>query len=226
MKINYNYLQPIYLEYAKGLTEGIVGHVMPFPNLERFKTLYGEPQENAPTNSLLDTIRLLLPQIRVINNLWVEGKPNPAAFLAYQPIDPEILALIFEKWVEICYPESAHDVLKSLCRAEQFQWTLASSNELEFWAPSWAIALQLSEHEYQLGTNRFKFLFGPGRSGNEVELISWPPFSNTHGHRTSIALVVSTQSDINQKKINLHFQMKRWIVKQGDTPEVWLKKYN
>ncbi|MEH1938722.1 MAG: DUF3962 domain-containing protein [Nostoc sp.] len=220
-----NYYQPIYLEYNEKLVRDITGFVMPFPNLKKFNTHYGEPEENAPTTSLLNTIRLLLPQIRFIDNkLMVNGEPNPATFLAYEEVDPEILALIFKRWVEVCYPESEHKALKPYCSVDQFHWTEAAPNHLKFWAPSWAIAWELSKHEYQLGENSFKFLFGPGRSGNTVELVSWPPFSNTHGHRASVALVISTQSDIDPKKINLHFQMKRWIVKQGKDSDIRLEK--
>ncbi|MBN3868996.1 pPIWI_RE module domain-containing protein [Nostoc sp. JL33] len=219
-----NYYQPIYLEFKEALVRDITGFVMPFPNLKKFNTHYGEPEENAPTTSLLNTIRLLLPQIRVINSLTVNGEPNPATFLAYEEVDPEILALIFKRWVEVCYPESEHEALKPYCSVDQFHWTQVAPNHLEFWAPSWAIAWELSKHEYQLGENSFKFLFGPGRSGNTVELVSWPPFPNAHGHRASVALVISTQSDIDPKKINLHFQMKRWIVKQGKDSDIRLEK--
>ncbi|QSJ16210.1 DUF3893 domain-containing protein [Nostoc sp. UHCC 0702] len=219
-----NYYQPIYLEYNEKLVKDITGFVMLFPNLKKFNTHYGKPEENAPTTPLLNTIRLLLPQIRVINSLTVDNEPNPAAFLAYEKVDPEILALIFKIWVEVCYPESEHKVLKPYCSADQFHWTEATPNHIEFWAPSWAIAWELSKHEYQLGENSFKFLFGPGTRGNTVELVSWPPFQNTYGHRASVALVISTQSDIDPKKINLHFQMKRWIVKQGNDSDIRLQK--
>ncbi|BAY41164.1 hypothetical protein NIES2111_55560 [Nostoc sp. NIES-2111] len=219
-----NYFQPIYLEYNEGLVKDIAGYVMPFPNLAKFNASYGKPEENAPTTSLIAIFRLLLPQIRVINALTVNNEPNPAAFFAYEPVDPEILSLIFQRWVEVCYPESEHAALKQYYSADQFCWTEATSDHIEFWQPSWAIAWELSKHEYQLGENSFKFLFGPGRSGNTVELVSWPPFKNTHGHRTSVALVISTQSDIDPKKINVHFQMKRWIVKQGNDSGVRLEK--
>ncbi|MFN6463144.1 MAG: pPIWI_RE module domain-containing protein [Nostoc sp. DedVER02] len=219
-----NYFQPIYLEYNQELVSDITGFMMPFPNLKKFNAHYGKPEENAPTTPLLNTIRLLLPQIRVINPLVVNGEPNPATFLAYEEVDPEILALIFKRWVEVCYPESEHKALKPYCSADQFHWTALTPNHLEFWAPSWAIAWELSKHEYQMGENSFKFLFGPGRSGNTVELVSWPPIQNIHGHRASVALVISTQSDIDPKKINLHFQMKRWIVKQGKDSGIRLEK--
>jgi hypothetical protein len=221
--LSINYFQPIYLEYNEAVVKDITGYVMPFPNLAKFNASYGKPQENAPTKSLNAVIRLLLPQIRVINALMVNDKPNPSAFLAYEQVDPEILSLIFRKWVEVSYPESEQAALEQYCRADQFCWTEATPNHIEFWQPSWAIAWELSKHEYQLGEHSFKFLFGPGRSANTVELVSWPPFKNTHGHRTSVALVISTQSDIDPKKINLHFQMKRWIVKQGKDSGVSLE---
>ena len=219
-----NYLQPIYLNYDEELIEDITGYVMAFPNLEMFNLHYGEPEENAPTTPLLDTIRLLLPQIRVINSLTTNGEPNPATFLAYEPVSPEILALIFRRWVEVCYPESQHAALLPLCDASQFHWTGATPEHIEYWAPSWAIALELSRHEYQLGDDSFKFLFGPGRRANTVEVVSWSPFSHARGYRTSISLTISTQSDIDPKKINLHLGMKRWIVKQGDNSGVRLER--
>jgi hypothetical protein len=220
-----NYLQPIYLNYNKKFIENITGYVMPFPNLDTFNLLYGEHQEKAPTNSLVDTIRLLLPQIRVINNLKLfDGKPNPAAFFAYEPIPPEILALIFRRWVEACYPEADLSVLLPLCEANHFQWTDATPEQLEYWAPSWACALELTKHEYKLGNDSFKFLFGPGHKTNTVEIVSWPPFATARGYRASIALTISTQSDLDPKKINLHFGMKRWVIKQGEKTGVRLEK--
>ncbi|MBO1352301.1 MAG: DUF3893 domain-containing protein [Hormoscilla sp. GUM202] len=219
-----NYLQPIYVDYNENLIEEIAGYVMPFDNLQEFNLHYGKPEENAPTRPLLDTFRLLLPQIRAINRLMVDGQPNPAAFLAYEPVPPEFMALIFKIWVEVCYPQSEHEALLPLCSVDQFHWTDATPKHLEYWAPSWAIALKLYQHEYQLGGDSFKFLFGPGRSANTVELVSWPPFSHPRGYRTSIALTISTQSDIDPKKINLHFGMKRWVVKGGNNSEVRLQK--
>lgn len=220
-----NYLQPIYLNYNKQFIENIAGYVMPFPNLDTFNLLYGKPEENAPTNSLLDTMRLLLPQIRVINNLKSsDGKPNPAAFLAYEPVPSEVLALIFRRWVEVCYPEADLTALLALCEANQFQWTKATPEQLEYWAPSWACAVELTKHEYKVGNDSFKFLFGPGHRTNTVEIVSWPPFYTARGYRTSIALTISTQSDIDPKKINLHFGMKRWVVKQGEKTGVRLEK--
>lgn len=218
-----NYLQPIYLNYNKELIEDITGCVMAFPNLKVFHLHYGESKDNAPTTPLLDTIRLLLPQVRVINTLTANGEPNPATFLAYKPVSPEILALIFRRWVEVCYPESQHAALMPLCNANQFHWTDATPEHLEYWAPSWAIALELIRHEYQLGES-FKFLFGPGYRANMVEVVSWPPFPHARGHRASISLTISTQSDIDPKRINLHFGMKRWLVKQGDNSGVRLEK--
>ncbi|OZH51760.1 hypothetical protein AFK68_28855 [Hydrocoleum sp. CS-953] len=67
-------------------------------------------------------------------------------------------------------------------------------------------------------------MFGPGYRANTVELVSWPPFSSPRGYRASIAVIISTQSDIDPKKINLHFQMKRWVVKGGEKSEVRLQK--
>lgn len=219
-----NYFQPIYFDYKKKLIEKIAGYVMPFPHLDKFKLHYGNPEDNAPTQPLLDTLRLLLPQIRVINNLIVDGQPNPAAFLAYKTVPTDILALIFRRWVEVCYPESEHQALLPLCEDSQFDWSEATPEHLEYWAPSWAIALKLTQHEYQLGDNSFKFLFGPGRSKNTVELVSWPPFSSARGYRASIAVIISTQSDIDPQRINLHFRMKRWVVKRGNDSKVGLLK--
>lgn len=221
--MKFNYFQPIYLEFHETLTRDITGFVMPFPNLETFKTHYDTPEKNAPTNVILNSIRLLLPQIRVVNNLTSYGQPNPAAFLAYQPVDAEILSLLFRKWVEACYSE-ANEALTSACGATHFQWTQATPEQLEFWAPSWAIALKISQHDYQIGDYKFKFLFAPGRSGNAVELVSFPPDQDSRGHRASISIVISTQSDIDPKKINLHFGMKRWIVRQGEKQGVDLQK--
>jgi|GEM_PF-2431963 len=223
MAPRYNYLQPIYLEFTNALTEDITGYTMPFPNLEQFKSRYGEAQEKAPTNSLIDTLRLLLPQIRVINNLTKNGSPNPAAFLANEKIEPKILSLIFRKWVEVWYPESEHESLKSLCSAEQFEWSDATPEALEWWSPAWAIAKQLSEQEYQLGGRDFKLLFAPGRKENTVELVSWPPFSDTYDNKSSLGLVISTQSDLGDRRINIHFKMKRWIVKRGENLDVNLQ---
>lgn len=222
--MNFDYFQPIYLEFNKGLTKDITGFVMPLPNLEAFKTHYDTPEKNAPTDVLLDAIRLLLPQIRVINRITLGGQPNPAAFLAYQPVEPEILSLLFRKWVEACYPEPERAAVLPFCESSHFRWTQATADQLEFWAPSWAIALQISEHEYQIGEYKFKFLFAPGRSGNSVELVSFPPDRDSRGHQASIYLVISTQSDIDLKKINLHFGMKRWIVQQGNKNGVSLEK--
>jgi len=220
-----NYFQPVYLDYQEKLIKNITGYVMSFPNLDKFNLHYDGPKKNSPTNSLLDILRLLLPQIRVINkNLMVDGQPNPAAFFADQAIPAEILALIFKKWVEVCYPESEHKALLPLCENSQFHWNKATPEHLEYWAPSWAIALELQKHKYQLGNHSFKFLFGPGSRTNTVELVSWPPFSSPRDYRASIAVIISTQSDIDSKKINLHFQMKRWFVKRGDSSEVGLQK--
>ncbi|WP_013323623.1 pPIWI_RE module domain-containing protein [Gloeothece verrucosa] len=221
--VNLNYLQPIYLDYTESLTENISGYIMPFPNIERFNQHYGKPHENARTSVLEDIMRLLLPQIRVINKPTVNRQPNPAAFLAYTPVDPQILALLFKIWVEVCYPASQHTALMPFCQADQFHWLPATAEDLKFWAPSWVIAVELTKHEYQIGDYHFKLLFGPGRQKNTVELVSWPPRQNIHGHRTSIAIIISTQSDLAHLKVNLHFQMKRWIVKQGNTPEVRLE---
>lgn len=222
----YNYFQPIYFEYTEALTKDITGWVMSFPNLEKFKLHYGEDPENAPTDSLLDVLRLLLPQIRVINTLTKDGQPNPAAFLAYEPIDAKILSLIFSKWVEVWYPESKHKQLKFLCTPNQFEWKEATQKDLEWWAPAWAIAKILSEQEYKLGDNKFKLLFGPAtkNSTNTVELVSSPPFTTSRGYKSSLGIVISTQSDLNnEKRINLHFSMKRWLVKRGDKENVSLQ---
>ena len=213
--MRFNYYQPIRLDYSSDLTDGVNGYIMEFPNLEKFNLHYGEPEENAPTNSLLDTIRLLLPQIRVINSLRVDGNPNPAAFLAYEKIEPKILQLIFQVWVQVCYPESEHEALKPFYDSSQFCWESATSQDLKYWAPSWAVAYELSQYKYEWGGHELDFLFGPGRAGNVVELVSWPPLKNAHGYRTSIFLIVSTQSDLRSKCINLHLGMKRWVVKQG-----------
>ena len=228
------YFQPIYLKYTEALTEGITGWVMPFPNLEQFKRSYGEEQENAPTNSLVDTLRLLLPQIRVVNKLTIDGQPNPAAFLAYQPVDPKILSLIFNKWIEVWYPEAEQENLKKLFwdkdkknREEQekqfFQWKEATLEQLEWWSPAWAIAKTLSEQEYQLGSDKFKLLFAPGRKGNTVELVSYPPFSTPRGYKSSLAIVISHQSDLSDRQINLHFKMKRWVVRRGENVDINLQ---
>lgn len=224
----YNYFQPIYLEYTKALTENIIGWVMPFPNIEQFRSRYGEEQENAPTNSLLDTLRLLLPQIRVINKLVVNGQPNPSVFLAYEPIDPRILSLIFSKWVEVWYPESEHQYLKSLCTPNQFNWQPATSEQLEWWSPAWAVAKHLSEYQdgeykYKLGNDEFNLLFAPGRKGNTVELVSYPPFSSPNGYKSSLGVVISHQSDLSDRQINLHFKMKRWVVKRGENVDINLQ---
>ncbi|MDJ0845634.1 hypothetical protein [Crocosphaera sp.] len=128
MAPRYNYFQPIYFEYDEALIKDITGYVMAFPNLEKFKLHYDEEHKNAPTDSLLDTLRLLFPQIRVINKLTrfnkitKEYEPNPAAFLANEPVDTETLSLIFRKWVEVWYPESSHEKVRELCTPEQFQW--------------------------------------------------------------------------------------------------------
>ena len=228
------YFQPIYLKYTEALTEGITGWVMPFPNLEQFKSSYGEEQENAPTNSLVDTLRLLLPQIRVVNKLTIDGQPNLAAFLAYEPIDPKILSLIFSKWIEVWYSQAEQENLKKLFwdkdtkkREEKekqfFQWQPATPEQLEWWSPAWAIAKTLSEQEYQLGSDKFKLLFAPGRKDNTVELVSWPPFSTSYGYKSSLGVVISHQSDLSDRKINLHFKMKRWIVKRGENVDVNLQ---
>ncbi|MDJ0648295.1 MAG: DUF3962 domain-containing protein [Xenococcaceae cyanobacterium MO_188.B19] len=166
----YNYFQPIYFEYTKQLTKNIAGWVMPFPNIEQFKSRYGEEEENAPTNSLIGTLRLLLPQIRFIDRKFtVNGQPNPAVFLAYEPIRSEILSLIFNKWVEVWYPESEHQYLKTLCTDSEFNWQSVTSEQLEWWSPAWAIAKKLSEHEYQLGDHEFKLFFAPGWKNNTVD---------------------------------------------------------
>ncbi|MBW4537322.1 MAG: DUF3893 domain-containing protein [Pleurocapsa minor HA4230-MV1] len=224
----YNHFQPIYFEYIEALTKDIAGWVMPFPNLKRFKSSYGEEQENAPTNSLLDILRLLLPQIRVINKLVVDGQPNPAAFLAYEPIDPKILSLIFSKWVEVWYPELEHQYLKSLCTPNQFEWKSATPEQLEWWSPAWSVAKHLSkyqdgEYRYKLGNNEFNLLFAPGRKGNTVELVSWPPFSTPSGYKSSLGIIISSQSDFSDRRINIHFKMKRWVVKRGENVDINLQ---
>ena len=226
--VSYNYFQPIYLEYTKALTQDITGYVMPFPNIEQFNLHYGEEEENAPTNSLLNVLRLLLPQIRVINQLIIDGQPNPATFLVSQKIEGKILSLIFNTWIEVCYPESKHKLLKSLCNPEIFNndengWKEATLEQLEWWSPAWAIATPLTKQEYQLGDDKFKLLFAPGRKGNTVELVSWPPFSTPRGYKSSIGIVISTQSDFNDRRINIHFKMKRWVVKRGDNPDINLQ---
>lgn len=228
------YFQPIYLEYTKALTKDITGWVMPFPNLEKFKSSYGEEQENAPTNSLIDTLRLLLPQIRVVNKLTVDGQPNPAAFLAYEPVDTKILSLIFSKWIEVWYPKAEQENLKKLFwdkdkkkREEKakdfFNWKEATSEQLELWSPAWAIGKKLSEQKYELGSNKFKLLLAPDRKGNTVKLVSWPPFSSPRGYKSSLSVVISHQSDLSDRKINLHFRMKRWIVKRGENVDINLQ---
>lgn len=123
MSTKYKYFQPLSLEYTDTLTEGITGYTMPLPNLEKFEAHYDEPKKRAPTTPLLGTLRLLLPQLRAINRLRIgkDQKPNPQAFLASKLIEPEALALIFRKWVEVCYPESAHAALMPYCRPEQFR---------------------------------------------------------------------------------------------------------
>ncbi len=219
-----NFFQPIYLEYTKALTEDITGWVMPFPNIEQFRSRYGEEQENAPTNSLINTIRLLLPQIRFINRRFiVNGQPNPAVFLAYKQIAPEALSLLFKKWVEVWYPESEHESLKSLCTPSQFNWQAATPEQLEWWSPAWSVAKHLSEQEYQLGDRQFKLLFAPGWKNNTVELVSWPPFTTPRGYKSSLGVVISHQSDFSDRRINLHFEMKRWIVKRGNNPDINLQ---
>lgn len=224
-KKHYNYFQPIYFEYDAALIKDITGYVMAFPNLEKFKLHYEEDKKNAPTNSLLNTLRLLLPQIRVINNLTKNDEPNPSAFLADEPVDPKKLSLIFRKWVEVCYPESKHEKVKSLCTPKQFQWKEATPEQLEWWSPAWAMGKLLSEQEYELGDDKkFKLLFSPSRKSNTVELVSWPPLTTSRGYKWSIGVVISTQSDLKQKRINIHFKMKRWFVKRGDKNEIGLQK--
>ena len=219
-----NFFQPIYLEYTKALAEDITGWVMPFPNIEQFKSRYGEEQENAPTNSLINTIRLLLPQIRFIDRKFiVNNRPNPAVFLAYEPIDSSILSLIFSKWVEVWYPEVEHQYLRTLCTDNQFNWQSATQEQLEWWSPAWAIGKTLSEQEYQLGDREFKLLFAPGWKNNTVELVSWPPFSTPRGYKSSLGVIISHQSDFSDRRINLHFEMKRWIVKRGNNSNINLQ---
>ena len=228
----YNYFQPIYLEYTEALTKDITGYVMQFPDIEQFNLHYGEEEENAPTNSLLNVLRLLLPQIRVINQLIIDGQPNPAAFLASEKVEGKILSLIFNAWIEVCYPESKHKLLKSLCTPEVFDnkedkkktgWKKATSEQLEWWSPAWTVATTLTNQEYQLGNDKFKLLFAPGRKGNTVELVSWPPFTTPRGYKSSIGVVISTQRDFNNRRINIHFKMKRWVVKRGDNPDISLQ---
>lgn len=229
-----NYFQPIYFEYTEALTKDITGCVMPFTNLEQFQSRYGEEQENAPTNSLIDTLRLLVPQIRVVNKLTINGQPNPAAFLAYEPVEPRILSLIFRRWIEVWYPESAQEDLKQLFwdedeeerkekEKEFFQWQEATSEQLEWWSPAWTIGKKLSEQKYKLGSDTFELLFAPGRKDNTVELVSWPPFSDSYGHKSSLGVVISHQSDLTDRRINLHFKMKRWVVKRGENVDINLQ---
>ncbi|EAZ92491.1 pPIWI_RE module domain-containing protein [Crocosphaera chwakensis] len=230
MAPRYNYFQPIYFEYDETLIKDITGYVMAFPNLEKFKLHYEGEHKNAPTDSLLDTLRLLLPQIRVINKLTrfnkitKEYESNPEAFLADEPIDPKVLELIFRKWVEVWYPESSHDKVKELCTLEQFEWKKRTPEQLEWWSPAWAMGKLLSEQEYELGDNKVKLLFSPSRKSNTVELVSWPPLTTPRQYKASIGVVISTQSDLNHKRINIHFKMKRWVVKRGDQDEIGLQR--
>ncbi|MDJ0661615.1 MAG: DUF3962 domain-containing protein [Crocosphaera sp.] len=232
MAPRYNYFQPIYFEYDEALIKDVTGYVMAFHNKEQFDLHYGTREQKAPTDSLLDTLRLLLPQIRVINNLTIfnkitkEYEPNPVAFLADEKINEETLSWIFRKWVEVWYPESSHEKVKKLCTPEQFQWNKATPEQLKWWSPGWRVAKLLSEQEYELGDNKFKLLFSPSRKGNTVELVSWPPLTDTkgYGHKASIGVVISTQSDLDHKRINIHLKMKRWVVKRGDKDEIGLQK--
>ena len=88
------------------------------------------------------------------------------------------------------------------------------------------MAKLLSEQEYQLSDDKFKLLFSPSRQSNTVELVSWPPLTdrNGYGYKSSISVVISTQSDLKQKRVNIHFKMKRWVVKTGDKDEIRLQK--
>ncbi|MEM9807501.1 MAG: DUF3962 domain-containing protein, partial [Cyanobacteria bacterium P01_D01_bin.56] len=218
--MRYNYYQPMVFSYDSALTEGITGYVMPFPNIEVFNAYYGEVEENAPTGALIDTLRLLSPQFRSIRR----DLTKPAAFLAYEKVDPAILSLIFQRWVEVCYPAEVATALAPYYAPDQFVWSEATPNDINFWAPAWAFAWKLTEHEYELGHQRFRFLIGPRNSGNSVELVSWPPLESEYGYKSSISLIVSTQSDIRNRKIvkriNLHFGMKRWVLPTGDRERI------
>ncbi|MGK7942600.1 MAG: DUF3962 domain-containing protein, partial [Crocosphaera sp.] len=230
MAPRYNYFQPIYFEYDEAFIKNITGYVMAFPNKEQFDLHYGTSEQKAPTDSLLDTLRLLLPQIRVINKLTRFNKItkkyelNPAPFLADEPVDTETLSLISRKWVEVWYPESSHEKVKELCTPEQFQWKEATPEQLEWWSPAWRVAKLLSEQAYELGDNKFKLLFSPSSQSNKIELVSWPPLTTSRQYKASIGVVISTQSDLKQKRINIHFKMKRWVVKRGDKDEIGLQK--